>query len=61
MLEIKGEKKILITPISEEDLKDIHIGDIIYLNGDLTTCRDVAHRRLDGFCRSYDKYAYGKI
>lgn len=46
MLEIKGEKKILITPISEEDLKDIHIGDIIYLNGDLTTCRDVAHRRL---------------
>ena len=46
MLEIKGEKKILITQISEEDLKDIHIGDIIYLNGDLTTCRDVAHRRL---------------
>ena len=46
MLEIKGEKKILITPISEEDLKDIHIGDISYLNGDLTTCRDVAHRRL---------------
>ena len=42
----KDGKKILVTPVSAEDLKDIHIGDIIYLNGDLTTCRDVAHRRV---------------
>ena len=34
------------TPISAEDLKDIHAGDIVYLNGSMTTCRDVAHRRL---------------
>lgn len=40
------KKKILTTPIREEDLKDIQIGDIIYLNGYLVTCRDVAHRRL---------------
>ena len=46
MLELKDGKKILTTPISEEDLKDIHIGDIVYLNGSMTTCRDVAHRRL---------------
>ena len=46
MVEIKNGKKILTTPISAEDLKDIHIGDIIYLNGSLTTCRDVAHRRV---------------
>ena len=46
MLEIKDGKKILTTPISAEDLADIHIGDIIYLNGSMTTCRDVAHRRL---------------
>ncbi len=39
-------KKILTTPISAEDLKDIHVGDVIYLNGYLTTCRDVAHRRV---------------
>jgi len=39
-------KKILTTPISAEDLKDIHAGDVIYLNGYLTTCRDVAHRRV---------------
>ncbi len=39
-------KKILQTPIKDEDLKDIKIGDIIYLNGTVVTCRDVAHRRL---------------
>lgn len=46
MLEIKDGKKILTTPISAEDLADIHIGDLVYLNGSMTTCRDVAHRRL---------------
>ena len=45
MLEMKDGKKILTTPISAEDLKDIHAGDIVYLNGSMTTCRDVAHRR----------------
>ena len=39
-------KKILTTPIKAADLEDIHAGDIIYLNGYITTCRDVAHRRL---------------
>lgn len=39
-------KKILTTPVSREDLKDIRIGDVIYLNGHIVTCRDVAHRRL---------------
>ncbi|MBR3211939.1 MAG: L(+)-tartrate dehydratase subunit beta [Firmicutes bacterium] len=46
MVEIKDGKKVLTTPISAEDLKDIHIGDIIYLSGSLTTCRDVAYRRI---------------
>ena len=39
-------KKILTTPIKAEDLVDIHAGDVVYLTGYLTTCRDVAHRRL---------------
>lgn len=39
-------KKILTTPMKAEELEDIRIGDIIYLNGHITTCRDVAHRRL---------------
>ena len=46
MLEMKDGKKILTTPVSAEDLADIHVGDIVYLNGSMTTCRDVAHRRL---------------
>ena len=49
---VKEDKKILVTPISREDLKDIHIGDIVYLSGDLTTCRDVAHRRPLAACAS---------
>lgn len=39
-------KKILTTPIKAEDLKDIKIGDIIYLTGNIVTCRDVPHRRV---------------
>lgn len=39
-------KKILTTPIKNKDIADIKIGDIIYIEGHLITCRDVAHRRL---------------
>ncbi|WP_461610721.1 L(+)-tartrate dehydratase subunit beta [Cytobacillus kochii] len=39
-------KKVLTTPIKDDDLKDIKTGDLIYLTGTLVTCRDVAHRRL---------------
>ena len=42
MIEIRGDKKVLITPVSAEDLADIKIGDIVWLDGDLMTCRDVA-------------------
>ena len=46
MVEMRNGKKVLITPVSAEDLKDIKVGDIAYLDGSMTTCRDVAHRRL---------------
>lgn len=39
-------KIILHTPIKDEDIKNLKIGDIVYLTGHITTCRDVAHRRL---------------
>ena len=45
MVEERNGKKILVTPVAAEDLKGIKIGDIVYLSGSLTTCRDVAHRR----------------
>ena len=45
MIEIRGDKKVLITPVSAEDLADIKIGDIVWLDGDLMTCRDVDSRK----------------
>lgn len=39
-------KKILTTPIKDEDLLALKPGELVYLTGTLVTCRDVAHRRL---------------
>lgn len=39
-------KKVLTTPIKSEDILDLSVGDVVYLDGYLVTCRDVAHRRL---------------
>ena len=39
-------KRILTTPLTAADIEDVRIGDVIYLNGHIVTCRDVAHRRL---------------
>jgi L(+)-tartrate dehydratase beta subunit len=39
-------KKVLTTPIKDEDLADLNVGDVVYLTGHIVTCRDVAHRRL---------------
>jgi L(+)-tartrate dehydratase beta subunit len=39
-------KKTLTTPITDDQLEGLEIGDVVYLTGILVTCRDVAHRRL---------------
>lgn len=39
-------KRVLTTPIKDEDLTDLHIGDIVYLTGYLVTSRDDVHTRL---------------
>jgi L(+)-tartrate dehydratase beta subunit len=39
-------KKILRTPIQSEDIEQLNTGDIVFLDGYLITCRDMAHRRL---------------
>jgi fumarate hydratase subunit beta len=36
----------LTTPLSDEDVKQLHSGDIVYLSGTLYTARDAAHKRL---------------
>jgi L(+)-tartrate dehydratase beta subunit len=39
-------KRILTTPIRSEDIESLNVGDVVFLNGILVTCRDVGHRRL---------------
>ncbi|MBM9603891.1 L(+)-tartrate dehydratase subunit beta [Desulfopila inferna] len=39
-------KKVLKTPITSQDVEQLNIGDIVFLDGSLITCRDMAHRRL---------------
>ena len=36
----------LTTPLKDEDIKKLHIGDKVYLNGIIYTGRDLAHGRL---------------
>ena len=38
--------KILTTPIQDEELESLAIGDIFYLNGYLISSRDDVHQRL---------------
>jgi L(+)-tartrate dehydratase beta subunit len=38
--------KTLTTPIKSEDIEQLRVGDIVYLDGYLITCRDMPHRRL---------------
>ncbi len=33
-------------PVTDEDIKKVHIGDVIYLTGDVTTGRDDVHHRV---------------
>ena len=37
-------KKILTTPIQQSDLAGIKPGDVIYLTGHITTCRDMGQK-----------------
>ena len=39
-------KNVLTTPIQDEDIEQLTAGDIVFLDGYLVTCRDMAHRRL---------------
>ena len=41
----RAEKIVLTTPITYEQIKDLRIGDTVYLTGELATSRDSGHRR----------------
>ena len=46
MTEIRDGRKVLITPVTADDLKDIHAGDMIWLDGQIVTGRDSVHGRV---------------
>lgn len=60
MVELRNGKKVLVTPLTKADLADIQAGDIVYLDGDLMTCRDVAHRRVIEYGRELPYDIRGK-
>jgi fumarate hydratase subunit beta len=39
-------KKKLCTPLEKEDVKELKLGDIVYLSGEIYTARDKAHIRI---------------
>ena len=39
-------KKEITAPLREEDIKDLHAGDFVYISGVIYTARDAAHERL---------------
>ena len=36
------------TPLQEEDMRKLHVGDVVYLTGHVFTARDMAHLRIRG-------------
>ena len=46
MTEIRNEKKILITPVSEADIASLKVVDVFYLDGEMVTGRDSVHGRV---------------
>lgn len=46
MTKIINEKTILSTPFTDEDIRSLHTGDVIYITGDIVTGRDDVHIRV---------------
>ncbi len=53
-----GDVYRLNTPVPIEDIKNLRVGDVVYLNGTISTARDGAHRRMVDLVRSGES---GKI
>lgn len=45
-------KKKLSTPLEEEEIRELQVGDIVYLSGDVYTARDRAHQRIIDYERA---------
>ncbi|MEM1607357.1 MAG: FumA C-terminus/TtdB family hydratase beta subunit [Candidatus Bathyarchaeia archaeon] len=48
----------LRTPLSESDIRKLHIGDIVYITGTLVTARDAAHKRIHQYLAESKKIPF---
>ena len=46
MTEIRDGRKVIITPIKEEDILSLRTGDVIWVDGTVLTGRDSVHQRI---------------
>jgi len=49
---VELDKTELRTPVSEEDIRRLEVGDIAYVTGTLVTARDAAHKRIHQYLRA---------
>ena len=40
------DKKVLTMPLKEEDVRELKIGDVVYLTGHIYTARDMGHLKI---------------
>lgn len=45
MTEFRNGRRIITTPVLTEDIADLKVGDVFYLDGELATGRDSVHER----------------
>jgi len=48
----------LHTPLSERDIRGLHIGDTVYISGTIITARDAAHKRIMKFMAEKKKLPF---
>lgn len=42
-------EKLLSIPLKEEEIRDLHVGDVVYLKGPIFTSRDMGHFTIRGY------------
>lgn len=48
----------LKTPLSKDDIRKLHVGDVIYITGTLVTARDAAHKRIHEYLAESKKIPF---
>jgi tartrate/fumarate subfamily iron-sulfur-dependent hydro-lyase beta chain len=55
---LKKREHHLQTPVTKSDLKDLPVGDLVYISGKLFTIRDLAHKRIGEYAKTGRKLPF---